>query len=173
MKTTCPALLLALALATPALTAAAQDSERPRNPQPREGQGDFQPPAGGQRSRGQRPEGPGGPGGSGGQGQPGMRAPLMAALDANGDGEIDAKEIENASKALKKLDKNGDGKLTADEIRPMRPGGQPGGPQGGPRPPEGGPGFDRSGGPGRPEGPPPGDGQDLPPRGQRPPPEKE
>ena len=44
--------------------------------------------------------------------------PIIAALDANGDGVIDADEIANASAALKKLDKNGDGKLTRDEIMP-------------------------------------------------------
>ena len=91
----------------------------------------------------------------GGQGRPGgdrprMMNPIMAALDANGDGEIDAKEIENSAVALKKLDKNGDGKLTMDEIRPAGFGRGPGGPggpggQGGP----GGPGGNR---PPRPDG---------------------
>jgi hypothetical protein len=47
----------------------------------------------------------------------------MAALDANGDGELDATEIANASATLKTLDKNGDGKLTADELLPPPPGG--------------------------------------------------
>ena len=46
------------------------------------------------------------------------RNPLFAALDANGDGVIDANEINNAPAALRKLDKNGDGKLTRDELRP-------------------------------------------------------
>lgn len=50
--------------------------------------------------------------------------PLMTALDANGDGVIDAAEIANAPAALKKLDKNGDGKLTRDEIMPRPPQGQ-------------------------------------------------
>ncbi len=44
--------------------------------------------------------------------------PIIAALDANHDGEIDASEINNAPAALRKLDKNGDGKLTRDELRP-------------------------------------------------------
>ena len=47
--------------------------------------------------------------------------PIIAALDANQDGELDAAEIANAATALKTLDKNGDGKLTADEIRQARP----------------------------------------------------
>jgi len=164
MKRNYPALLLALALATPALIASAQDAEKPRNPRPRADQGEKQPPPDGERPRAPRPEGQG----QGGPGQGGVRPPLLAALDANNDGVIDEKEIENASKALKKLDKNGDGKLTPDEIRPARPGG----PQGGPRPPEG-QGFNRGGGQGRPDGPPPGDGEGQPRHGQRPPPEKE
>ncbi len=74
--------------------------------------------------------------------------PLVAALDANGDGVIDAAEIANAPAALKSLDKNGDGQLTHDELRPA--GGRgPGGP--------GGPGGrgqgGRRGGPGGPRGP--------------------
>jgi hypothetical protein len=47
--------------------------------------------------------------------------PIEAALDANGDGTIDADEIANAPTALRKLDKNGDGVLTADEYRPPLP----------------------------------------------------
>ncbi len=47
--------------------------------------------------------------------------PVIAVLDANGDGVIDEKEIANAPKALAKLDKNGDGKLTRDELRPPMP----------------------------------------------------
>ena len=59
-----------------------------------------------------QPPGPGGPGG----GRP--IPPVMAALDADTNGEISAKELENASKALAALDKNKDGKLTEDELRP-------------------------------------------------------
>jgi hypothetical protein len=40
----------------------------------------------------------------------------MAALDTDGDGELSAAEIANASKSLLKLDKNGDGKLSAEEL---------------------------------------------------------
>lgn len=57
--------------------------------------------------------------------------PIFAALDTNGDGVIDEKELANAVVALKKLDKNGDGKITEDEVRPnFGPRGGPGGPGG-------------------------------------------
>lgn len=46
---------------------------------------------------------------------------LVATLDANHDGIIDAGEIGNASKALKSLDKNADGRLTGEELRRGRP----------------------------------------------------
>ena len=60
--------------------------------------------------------------------------PIVAALDANGDGELDSTEISNASAALLQLDVNGDGQLTREELRPRGHGG-PGGAGG---PPEGG-----------------------------------
>ena len=44
--------------------------------------------------------------------------PVLAALDADHDGEISASEIANASAALTKLDKNHDGQLTPDELIP-------------------------------------------------------
>lgn len=74
----------------------------------------------------------GGPAGNGGPG--GRPVPLIVqALDANGDGIIDAEEMANAPEVLKKLDKNGDGKLTRDEYLGGRPGGGgPGGPGAGP-----------------------------------------
>jgi predicted O-methyltransferase YrrM len=65
--------------------------------------------------------------------------PIIAALDADSDGVIDAEEIANASAAMKKLDKNDDGKLQADEYRPRGPGG-PGGFGGPGGPPVDGPG---------------------------------
>ena len=46
---------------------------------------------------------------------------VVATLDANHDGVIDAAEINNASEALKSLDKNADGKLTGAEFRRPRP----------------------------------------------------
>ena len=73
---------------------------------------------------------------------------IIKALDANGDGVIDAGEIANAPAALKKLDKNGDGKLTRDEYLGKRPG----------PPAQDGPGGNNAGGPPDgmfPPGPPP------------------
>ena len=70
-------------------------------------------------------------------GRPGGKRPvppIIAALDLNKDGIIDADEISKAPQSLLTLDKNGDGKLTEDEYRPKPPGGPggPGGDQGGP-----------------------------------------
>ena len=93
---------------------------------------------------------------------------IVAALDANHDGVIDADEIANAPAALKSLDKNGDGKLTPDEFMGKRPGPPPnanggndaGGPPNGmpPGPPPDFNGGDAGGPPdGAPPGPPPGE----------------
>ena len=59
-----------------------------------------------------------------------MPLPIIAALDTDGDGELSAKEIDNAATALRTLDKNKDGKLTRDEFLPAFRGGErgPGGP---------------------------------------------
>ena len=46
---------------------------------------------------------------------------VLATLDANHDGVIDAGEIANASQALKSLDKNADGRLSREELRRGRP----------------------------------------------------
>jgi Ca2+-binding EF-hand superfamily protein len=45
--------------------------------------------------------------------------PVLAALDADHDGEISANEIRNAAVALRSLDQNHDGKLTEDELLPQ------------------------------------------------------
>lgn len=84
-------------------------------------------------------------GGGGGEGFRPPQHPLELALDANGDGVIDAKELANAVTALRKLDKNGDGRITGDEFRPARPGGGFGGPGGF----DGQPGGPGQGGPGQ------------------------
>ena len=55
---------------------------------------------------------------------------IAQALDADRDGELSAKEIENAPRVLQTLDRNKDGELTPDEIRPRFPEG-PGGRGGG------------------------------------------
>ena len=44
--------------------------------------------------------------------------PVLAALDADHDGEISAREIENAPAALRVLDRNGDGSITENEVLP-------------------------------------------------------
>jgi hypothetical protein len=180
MKANYTALLMALALAAPALNLAAQDqdAEQPRQPRPerfqqREGR-DFEGPRdGGPRERGprddrDRPRGPR-PDGQGPDGPRPPVPPLIGALDANHDGVIDDTEITNASAALKKLDKNNDGRLTMEELRPPRPlppqdrnlGDRPN------RPPQ--PRGERfRDGSGRPDGPPPGDAPRAP-RRPRPP----
>jgi hypothetical protein len=124
-----------LALGTTALVVNAQDNGGPQNDNGQNG-----PPM-----RGQRPPVPA----------------IVAALDANHDGVIDANEIANAPAALKSLDKNGDGKLTPDEFmgpRPQRPGG-PG------RSAGGNPGGDDNN---MPPGPPPGGGDGNTPHGPPP-----
>ncbi len=69
----------------------------------------------GQRPRGEGAEGRAGGGGGG---------PLVAALDANKDGSLDADELKGAPAALGKLDKNSDGELTIEEAGIVR--GRPG-----------------------------------------------
>jgi Ca2+-binding EF-hand superfamily protein len=89
---------------------------------------------GGFGGRSESGTGPGGP-----RGMPPF--PVMMVLDADGNGEISADEINNATAALKKLDRNRNGKLDADELRPSFGGGPPGGGFGG-----GPPGGGREGG---------------------------
>ena len=100
---------------------------------------------------------PGGP--DGGPGGNAALPPLIAILDVNGDGFIDAEEMAQAPVLLKKLDKNGDGRIGIEECLPPPKGapraGGPGGPGGpGGFPPPGGPGGPQ-GGPGGPQGGPP------------------
>jgi len=52
---------------------------------------------------------------------PGRGDALRAALDVNGDHELDADEIKNASVNLAKADRNGDGRIDHDEFRPPAP----------------------------------------------------
>src|SRR5271167_2366645 len=127
MKNSSKLILAALALASAAWIANAQPSDGPP--------GDEQPP----------PPGDGGP--PGGPGPRHHRFPppaIIAVLDANHDGVIDADEIANASAALKTLDRNGDGQLTMDELLgpPPHPVGTngPAGPRPDGPPPWGGPG---------------------------------
>ena len=81
---------------------------------------------------GRRPEGaPAGAPERRPEGGPVPFAPVLRALDTDGDGEISSSEIADAPKALAKLDKNGDGKLTRDEIGPP-PGAGPGRPDAAP-----------------------------------------
>lgn len=81
---------------------------------------------------------------------PAVPPPLLATLDANGDGTLDAGEIVLAPAALARLDTNGDGTLTPDELHAGGRGhGRPGRPEGA-RGPEGrGPGPRGEGRPGR------------------------
>jgi Ca2+-binding EF-hand superfamily protein len=67
-------------------------------------------------------------------GPPHRVSPLLAAMDADGDGLLSPAEIANAPAALSALDKNGDGQLTPDELMPPRRGGPhgAGGPDEGP-----------------------------------------
>jgi len=82
---------------------------------------------------------PGQPAGPWAEGRRPPMSPVLAAIDANGDGVIDADEIAGAAVALRKLDKDGDGKLTRQEYLPGPPGG-PGGLAGPGAPPAGEPG---------------------------------
>ncbi|MYK88230.1 MAG: hypothetical protein F4018_07720 [Acidobacteria bacterium] len=50
------------------------------------------------------------------------RIPLMAALDADGDGAVSASEIASAAQSLRSLDADGDGRLAMDELRPAADG---------------------------------------------------
>lgn len=45
--------------------------------------------------------------------------PILRALDTNGNGELSASEVANASASLRKLDKNNDGNIDKNELRPQ------------------------------------------------------
>lgn len=84
----------------------------------------------GRREEGRRGPHGGGPGGGFGPGfdgpppfapPPPPPHPLETALDADQDGIISAKELENAAAALRKLDRNGDGQISEREYRPAPP----------------------------------------------------
>lgn len=107
--------LVALAMATELVIAQQEegrsDEDRPRRERQRSGdRGDRRDRGGRSRGEFRRPP-----------------SPIVTALDADEDGVISAKEIENAVAALKKLDKNNDGKLTEEEYAPQRRGGFGGG----------------------------------------------
>ena len=104
---------------------------------------------------------------------------LRAALDANGDHELDETELENAAAALRSLDADGNGRIDRQEFRPPLPPPPPRefgdrGPERRPegRPPrEGGPEFRRPRDGERPDGPtgerPRGERPEGPPRERR------
>jgi hypothetical protein len=61
-----------------------------------------------------------------GRGRRGFRMlapPLLRAIDADGDGEISAEELKNASAALNELDKDDDGAIADRELMPDLGGG--------------------------------------------------
>lgn len=57
----------------------------------------------------------------GARGRGGPNAPVMGAIDGNGDGELSAEEIQGAAAALNALDTDGNGRLDAAELRPDFP----------------------------------------------------
>ncbi len=98
----------------------------------RRGQESGQPgeetPSGRTRGRGAEGERGGPDSGRGGPGGFRRPNPMFEALDADGDGEINAAELKKAIVALKKLDADGDGRITLAEVTPQ---GGPGGMFGG------------------------------------------
>lgn len=120
-------LVLAAAVAAAfAVELSAQPPEQENQDRPRGERRDGERRDGERGVRGERGErGRGGFGGPGGFRMP--PNPVVAAIDADGNGELSEEEIKNASKALMALDKNGDKKLSGDEIRPQFGPGGPGG----------------------------------------------
>lgn len=148
---TAGAILLALGMWT-SLPADPPEQGDAKGPPPRDQRGERPPRQRGEGERGNRERGYGEREGRGpGHFPPPPPHPLEAALDADGDREISAEELANASVLLKKCDKNSDGMLDRDELRPPFPPGPPG--AGGPPPrrgaggPRGQAGQDGPGGP--------------------------
>jgi len=105
----------------------AQERNEENNRQPREKtqqQRGEKAQRGGEQRGGERRKGRGGGERRGGQGGGGGNL-LFTTLDADGNGTLSSKEIDNALAALMKLDKNKDGQLTSDELR-SRGGGKDG-----------------------------------------------
>jgi Ca2+-binding EF-hand superfamily protein len=116
--------------------------------------GSEQPPDAGSQP-GPRGGMPGGIGGRAGAGAPGGRGPFIGiavfrALDTNGDGKLDAKEIAAAADVLKKL-ANKDGEVTREELLKSLPSGMGPGGAGAGRGPLGAPGTAAGGQPGQAE----------------------
>jgi hypothetical protein len=124
------AALFATSLFVHVVTAADNEGDKPKRA--RKGRGE------GAAGRPKRPEGAEGRPQRGGM-RPGMGGMmLMRAIDADGDGELSAKEIEGAVEAIKKLDKNNDGKIGKDEMAPPKRKGEGGKGAEGKRPKRGG-----------------------------------
>jgi len=116
----------------PWLAGLAMVSALAQDPAPPAGGGEGRPRREGREGGGREGGGREGGGREGGmRGGPGMMSPVVQALDTDGDGELSAAEIANASASLKKLDKNGDGKIDREEMRPAFGPGQRRGPGGG------------------------------------------
>ena len=114
--------LLACGLAVPAAAQFDEEegfSTEDGSPADREeGRGEF-------RGRGERGE-RGGPGERGGRGP--RPNPFFEALDADGDGMINNRELRQALKVLKSFDTDGDGNISLEEFSPRGPGGRGGDP---------------------------------------------
>lgn len=111
--------ILGIAALGVTLAVQAQDSQRPNRFLPGGGRG---PAVSEAAAAGTVPEARPGRQGRPGRGGGGPGSPLIAALDVNKDGVLDASEIAHAAAALQALDQDGDGVLTVAEFCP-RPGG--------------------------------------------------
>ncbi|HJM64529.1 MAG TPA: PEP/pyruvate-binding domain-containing protein [Roseibacillus sp.] len=91
----------------------------PPPPEDRDAPGEGEGRAPGGREGGAPPRGPGGTGFL-------MRLPVMSTLDRDADGEISAKELQEATASLQRLDKDQDGEIEMFEMIPERPPGRRG-----------------------------------------------